>query len=100
MNSGNYEGWKLQTKVNVNGKRYLVSTVGFGHLGEGLVKLMGYGFETMVFRLDKNGEMIPRDLYCERYDTMEDAKENHYEIAELLECGMWLEREENDELLR
>ena len=25
MNSGNYEGWKLQTKVNVNGNRYDVN---------------------------------------------------------------------------
>ena len=49
---------------------------------------MGYSFETMLFKLDKRGVMIPRDLYCERYDNKEEAEKHHHELVALLKDGV------------
>ena len=66
----------------------MLSTTSFEYLGEAMVGLMGYSFETMLFKLDKHGDMIPRELYCERYGTQEEAEKHHNELVALLKDGV------------
>ena len=80
--------WYIQTKVELGGQKYLLSTTSFEYLGDTMVGLMGYAFETMLFKLDKRGDMIPRELYCERYGTQEEAEKHHNELVALLKDGV------------
>lgn len=42
-------------------------------------------FETMVFALKRNGSITSRDLFCQRYQTWEQAESGHHEVIETLE---------------
>jgi len=59
----------LKTTIERGGRHYKVSTVFVGH---------GLNYETMVFASDERGTVTSfADLYCDRYDTEEDATAGH-----------------------
>ena len=74
----------LKDVVTFAGKEYLVSTVQltdtamtFDRLLFGISDIQRY--ETMIFAYN-NGDLDYIDLYCERYDTKEEAIKGHNEI--------------------
>ena len=74
----------LKDVVTFAGKEYLVSTVqltdtvvNFDRLLFGMSDIQRY--ETMIF-VYNNGDLDYIDLYCERYDTKEEAIKGHNEI--------------------
>lgn len=65
-----------QEHVMQNGKEYFISTVDLGldhSFGEGKPLY----FETMIFEKDSS-----HDLYCDRYETREEASKKHKELVE------------------
>ena len=71
----------LKRDINVNGKKYLVSTVDLA------IAVDEYPFETMVFKCSAYGRVDYIDLYCERYKTLKEAIEGHEMICCQLEDG-------------
>ena len=74
----------LKDVVTFAGKEYLVSTVQLDTTVMALDRLL-FGmsdiqrYETMIFAYN-NGNLDYIDLYCERYDTKEEAIKGHNEI--------------------
>lgn len=78
-----------QENVTFENKEYWVSTVDLGlnhNFGEGNPLY----YETMIFAVE-NGETNYHDLYCDRYETREEALKNHNEIIKNI--GKYLESE-------
>ena len=74
----------LKDVVTFAGKEYLVSTVQLTTTVMTLDRfLFGMSdiqrYETMIFAYN-NGHLDDTDLYCERYDTKEEAIKGHNEI--------------------
>ena len=63
--------------IEVGGKKYLVSTVGFGTLSA----VLGYSYETIIFDEDGMG----RDCYCRRYNDRQKAIAGHDQTVAALE---------------
>lgn len=45
-------------------------------------------FETMVFARPRTKENAGRDYYCERYETLEQARVGHLRVVSALEAGV------------
>lgn len=67
----------MKRVIEVGGKKYLVSTVGFGDMAVHL----GYSHETMIFDEDEMG----RDCYCRRYNDRQKAVAGHDQTVAALE---------------
>lgn len=87
----------LKDRFFIDGKEYLLSTVelpmydGLDRLTRILFRIAP--FETMLFKIDKNGANW-LDLYCERYDWAEEAKARHKELVEKARNGVKFWEEE------
>ena len=89
----------LKDVVTFAGKEYLVSTVQltdtamtFDRLLFGISDIQRY--ETMIFAYN-NGDLDYIDLYCERYNTKEEAIKGHNEIRKGRE-DVWAEVVSNE----
>lgn len=61
--------------------RGVVKTRNHGHVAIDTCYTLDHGFETMVFKCDKNGNIIDwSDLDADVYDNSEEAKEGHKEM--------------------
>lgn len=71
----------LKDNVVIDGNKYLLSTVDliFCHIGG--------RFETMIFGYNGDGEINWADLYCNRYQTKEEAIDAHNKLLERLRNG-------------
>lgn len=44
-------------------------------------------YETMVFPIDKDGEVSFAEVYCDRYETLEEAFAGHDNVVKTLKAG-------------
>ncbi len=63
--------------------RDVVKTRNCGYVAVDTCYTLDHGFETMVFKCDKNGNIIDwSDLDVDMYDNAEKAEEGHKEMIE------------------
>lgn len=64
-------------------KRSIVRTRSWRHVYIDTRKVPGYGYETMVFNCDKDGNVKSwMDIDCRTYQTEEEAEKGHKEVVE------------------
>lgn len=76
----------LKNNVEVDGAKYLLSTVSFEQVGC-FHRLYGYNYETILLAYDGDNLNWDEDLYCERYADKESAEKRHNELLQLLNKG-------------
>ena len=67
--------FELKDYVDLNDRQYLVSTI----------NTFDKGLETMVFESADKEVIDWRELYCRRYDSVENAHKGHREVIDNLE---------------
>lgn len=73
--------------------RNVVNTRNHGYVAIDTCYTFDHGFETMVFKCDKNGNIIDwSDLDVDMYDNAEKAEEGH---KEMIENGKQIKEENN-----
>lgn len=84
----------LKDRFVIDGKEYLLSTVDLPANDKVTSLLFQIApFETMLFKIDKNG-VNWFDLYCERYDSVVEAKKRHNELVKKARNGIKFWEEE------
>ena len=77
-----------QESVTYKNKEYFVSTVDLGiNYQMSVLDPTPIYFETMIFELDEKKQIDGHDLYCDRYETREEALKEHNRLIELFNVG-------------
>ncbi|WP_293807310.1 hypothetical protein [uncultured Phascolarctobacterium sp.] len=77
----------LKGRFEIDGQRFVLSTVGFKGSSTEIVAGLLPPFETMLFAVNEKGYTDYNDLYCECYYSEEEAIRRHGELLEKAESG-------------
>lgn len=79
----------LKDIVTINNKKYLLSTVELSNLfSEHQVILpQQWSFETALFHLNNQNEVVWSALYCRWYKTIEEAVKGHKDFLKRVQNG-------------
>ncbi len=78
-----------QIEIHAEERSYLVSTVELP-VTEEVLQFLPYRYETMVFRLDPNGDFDGNELDVAKYETLEEAITGHEKML-----GKWAKKFKN-----